>query len=617
MEPDSRIARLGAGADPDDAQFRLLVETVSDYAIFLLDTEGRVVSWNAGAQRIKGYAAAEIVGRHFSLFYTPEERAAERPRELLEHAAREGRIRDEGWRLRRDGSRFWADVVITALRDPAGRVSGYAKVTRDLTELRRSRERLETSEARLHAFADHSPALMFLKDAAGRYRFVNRRFLERFGLQAEQVIGRSDAQLFPARLSAVLSAQDAEVLASRAPLQSEQMLRSLDGEHFSVIVKFPLLDAQGAVLGIGAVATDISERKRTEQALLEQRALLAEAQKAAGLGCWEWDPASGRLTWSEELYRIYGVRPGEFQPAFEAYLGRVHPDDRQQAGALIARALIDGRPFTAEERIVRPDGTQRWLRSHCEVVRDGAGRPVKLLGTCLDVTESRASEQALRHAAASLQALSRRLVEAEEAERRRIAGELHDRVGQNLSALNINLDIVLGALGEHAPMDVRVRLRDSLALVDGTLQSIENVMAELRPPLLEEYGLGAALGWYAEEFCKRTGIEVAFTDQAREKNRELRRDAAVALFRIAQEALNNVAKHANARRVAIAVSADAGRMTVEIRDDGAGFDAVAAEARASRWGMPTMRERAEAAGGRLDIASAPGSGTVLTASVPF
>ena len=617
MEPDSRIAELGAGADPADAQFRLLVESVSDYAIFLLDGEGRVVSWNAGAQRIKGYGAAQIVGRHFSVFYTAEDRAAGRPQELLGHAAREGRIRDEGWRVRQDGSRFWADVVITALRGRNGAVTGYAKVTRDMSELRRSRERIEASEARLQAFADYSPALMFVKDAAGHYQFVNRRFLEHFGLALEQVLGRGDAQLFPARLAAALAAHDAEVLSRRAPVQSEQSLRTLDGERYSLVLKFPLLDGDGALTGIGGIATDISERKRTEQALREQRALLAEAQKVAGLGSWEWDPASGRLTWSDELCRMYGVDPAVFQPSFEAYLERVHAEDRQHAGALVARALIDGRPFSAEERIVRPDGSLRWLRSHCEVVRDAAGRPMKLLGACLDVTESRASEQALRDGAASLQALSRRLVEAEEAERRRIAGELHERVGQNLSALNINLDIVLGALGEDAPMDLRVRLRDSLALVDGTLQSIENVMAELRPPLLEEYGLGAALGWYGEEFFKRTGIEIAFRDEAREKNRELRRDAAVALFRIAQEALNNVAKHASAKHVGIALSAGDGHMTVEISDDGAGFDPLAAEARASRWGMTTMRERAEAAGGRLDIASRPGSGTVLRARVPF
>ncbi|HYX64452.1 MAG TPA: PAS domain S-box protein [Burkholderiales bacterium] len=617
MEPDSRIAELGAGADPADAQFRLLVETVSDYAIFLLDPEGRIISWNAGAQRIKGYAAVEILGRHFSVFYAPEERAAGRPQELLAVAGREGRIEDEGWRLRKDGSRFWADVVITALRDAAGRVSGYAKVTRDMTELQRHRERVETSEARLRAFADHSPALMFIKDLAGRYRFANRRFLERFGLQLAQLLGRTDAELFPRAQAAAFRANDAEVAASGRPVEVEEKARYVDGEHVSLVVKFPLFDAPGNVSAIGGIATDITERKLTEQALVEQRKLLQEAQNVAGLGCWEWDPASGRITWSEQLYRLYGLDPQRFQPSFEGYLERVHPEDRSQSGERVARALIDGRPFSTEERIVRADGAVRWLRSHCEVVRDAAGRPIKLLGACLDVTESRASEQALRAAAASLQALSRRLVEAEEAERRRIAGELHDRVGQNLSALNINLDIVLGGLGEDGSKELRLRLRDSLALVDGTLQAIENVMAELRPPLLEEYGLGAALGWYAEDFFKRTGIEIDFQDEARERNRELRRDAAVALFRIAQEALNNVAKHANARRVRIAVSASAGEMSVEVRDDGAGFDPLAAEARASRWGMTTMRERAEAAGGRLEISSNPGGGTALRATVPF
>jgi two-component system sensor histidine kinase UhpB len=221
--------------------------------------------------------------------------------------------------------------------------------------------------------------------------------------------------------------------------------------------------------------------------------------------------------------------------SFEAYLERVHPEDRTMSGTVVARALAEGSGFEHEERIVRPDGTQRLVRTHGEIVRDTGGRALKLIAACLDVTEQRAAE-------AALQSLTRRLVQAEESERRRIAGELHDRVGQTLSALNINLDILLGMLGEHAPSDVRMRLRDSLALVDGTLQSIENVMADLRPPLLEEYGVGAALGWHAEEFSRRTGIDIEFEDLAREKNRQLRREAGVALFRISQEALNNVAK---------------------------------------------------------------------------
>src|SRR2546421_5452736 len=117
MELDSRVAReLASGSDPTDAQFRLLVDTVSDYAIYLLDMAGRVTSWNAGAARIKGYAATEILGRHFSLFYPPEDRAAHLPERMLEQAARQGRFNAQGWRVRKDGSRFWADVVLTALR---------------------------------------------------------------------------------------------------------------------------------------------------------------------------------------------------------------------------------------------------------------------------------------------------------------------------------------------------------------------------------------------------------------------------------------------------------------------------------------------------------------------
>jgi len=478
-------AQLEAGGDPTDAQFRLLVETVSDYAIYLLDTGGRVMSWNAGAERIKGYAAREIMGRSFSVFYPPEDRAAGLPERMLEQARREGRYTAQGWRVRKDGTRFWADVVVTALRNRAGELTGYAKVTRDITE-----------------------------------------------------------------------------------------------------------------------------RRRAEEALLERRALLAETQSLAGLGSWEWDPNTGRFAWSDELYRIFGVEPGSVAPGFEQYLDRVHPDDRTMSATIIARALADGRGFRHEERIVRPDGTERVVRTQGRIVRDADGRALKLIAACLDITDQRAAEL-------QLQSLTRRLVQAEEAERRRIAGELHDRVGQTLSALNINLDILLGMLGEKAPQDVRLRLRDSLALVDGTLQSIENVMADLRPPLLEEYGVGAALGWHAEEFSRRTGIAIEFEDLARQKNRQLPREAGVALFRISQEALNNIAKHANARHVWLRLEADAGGMLLTIRDDGAGFDVEEARSRSSRYGMTTMKERVLAAGGQLEVDSAPGKGTTLRAKVPF
>jgi len=123
-----------------EVAFRLLVEAVQDYAIFLLGPDGRVLTWNLGAQRIKGYAADEIIGQHFSRFYTPEERAVDRPNRLLAWAAEHGRFEDEGWRVRKDGTRFWADVVVTALRDETGTPYAYAKITRDLTERREAEQ---------------------------------------------------------------------------------------------------------------------------------------------------------------------------------------------------------------------------------------------------------------------------------------------------------------------------------------------------------------------------------------------------------------------------------------------------------------------------------------------
>src|SRR3989442_8909603 len=620
MELDTPLAaELASGSDPTDAQFRLLVETVSDYAIYLLDTAGRVMSWNTGAERIKGYAAMEILGRHFSIFYLPEDRGAGRPDQMLAQAAREGRMSAQGWRLRQDGSRFWADGVITALGSRSGELTGYAKVTRDLTGWRQAHERIRESEERLQAFTNHSPAMMFLKDIDGRYRFVNRQLLARFGLRREQILGRRDDEVFPGQQAVAFAASDADVLARHSAIELEQAIVTGEGERIHMVVKSAVLDGAGAVAGIGGVATDITERKRSEQALLEQRTLLAEAQKVAGLGSWEWEPGSGRMSWSEELYRIYGLDAKEIQPSFEVFLERVHPADRVLTATVVARALAEGHGFTHEDGVRRPDGAERLVRRQGEIVRDDKGRVVKLVGACLDVTESRNAEIAQRAAAASLQSLTRRLVQVEEAERRRIAGELHDRVGQDLSALHMNLDIVLGALGEAAPPDLRLRLRDSLGLVDGTLQTIENVMADLRPPLLEEYGLGAALGWYGEEFAKRTNIGLEFEDLARERSRRLRRDAAVALFRIAQEALTNVAKHANAKRVWLRLEADAEHMLLTIRDDGAGFDTTRFEARAGRLGMTTMRGRGVAprgprgrAGGPSERATTPGAAAFLT-----
>jgi signal transduction histidine kinase/DNA-binding NarL/FixJ family response regulator len=220
----------------------------------------------------------------------------------------------------------------------------------------------------------------------------------------------------------------------------------------------------------------------------------------------------------------------------------------------------------------------------------------------------------LQHQAAEqLQTLSRRLVDVQESERRQLSRELHDRVGQNLTALGINLDILRtqGVAAQHP--ELRVRLADSVALVEATTDAIENVMAELRPPMLDDHGLLSALQWHARQFSQRTGIEVVVHggEAAQRPGPEIE----ITLFRIAQEALNNVAKHSRAVRADLELGQFGADYVLAIVDPGVGFDPQALSGPGR--GMATMRERAQAVGGRFEVSAALAQGTRIIAVVPL
>ena len=179
-------------------RFRLLVEGVVDYAIFMLDPEGRVTTWNAGAQRIKGYAAEEILGHHFSRFYPPDSIATGWPEHELEVARAEGRFEDEGWRLRKDGTRFWANVVITALRDETGTLHGFSKITRDLTERRMQEEILRHSEERFRLLVEGvRDYAIFLLDPDGRVASWNAGAERMKGYAADEIMGEHFSRFYP------------------------------------------------------------------------------------------------------------------------------------------------------------------------------------------------------------------------------------------------------------------------------------------------------------------------------------------------------------------------------------------------------------------------------------
>ena len=246
-----------------------------------------------------------------------------------------------------------------------------------------------------------------------------------------------------------------------------------------------------------------------------------------------------------------------------------------------------------------------------------AGRAIGRFGIGWDITERRRAEETLKHQSRQLRILSAKLSEAEESERKRIARELHDQVGQNLTVVGINLSIVKSALSDAGTDALRRRLEDSMDLVEEITEFTRGLMGDLRPPDMDHLGLAASIGWYGERFAMRTGVDVVV--EGEEIHPRPNPDIENNLFRIAQEVLTNIGKHARASSARIRIGVCDGMLRLVIADDGAGFEPSLAPKADERggWGLMTMAERADAIGGRFRVESAIGKGTRVTVEVPL
>ena len=485
-----------------EERFRLIVGSVKDYAILMLDPSGKIISWNEGAQRIKGYNEEEIIGRHMSIFYTPAEIAHGEPHYNLLQAEKFGRFEQEGERVRKDGSVFWANIVFTAIRDPNGKLLGFAKVTRDITERKRSEAQI-TYMARL--MEDTSDAI-FSMDTSYNIRTWNKAAELLYGYTFAEVKGKLARTVLKTQMSEDVLDAIREKMTRNGYWKGEIYYLTKAGTRLTVLLSASAVkNSEGAPDGFVMVCRDFTERKKLELQL-EQ--------------------------FNKELEEQVRKKTAELNQSYQ--------DIRQ-------------------------------LASHLQDIR--------------------------------------------EEERAGIAREIHDELGQQLTGLKMDLSWMSKRKAMQEDNELRQKAVTVTSLLDTTIMTVRRIATELRPSILDDLGLVAAIEWQCQEFERRSGICTEFNSTLAEFVHSSA--IAIGLFRICQESMTNVARHAAASRIRISLQEELDEyILLKIEDDGKGFE-VRTTGSKKTLGLLGMKERALMMGGEFRIDSEPGKGTTLFVTVPI
>lgn len=472
-----QFAQSAKDVKAGEERYRLLIEGIQDYAIFLLSPAGHVINWNPSAERIKGCTATEILGQHFSCFYPPEDVAADKPRQVLEQAILQGRFEEEGWRLRKDGSRFWANVVVTPLFTPAGELQGFSKITRDISDRQQAVTRLQTSLKQLSdlQFAIDQAAIVAATDAQGVIHYVNDKFCQLSQYSRQELIGNTHRIINSGHHPRKFFTDLWSTIASGQVWQGEIKNKAKDGTYYWVDTTIvPFLDTAGKPFQYLAIRFDITARKQIEESLQQSEERLRLALDAGHMGSWDWNLLTNEVSWSSGTEVLFGLAPGTFEGTFEAVLKLLHPNEHEPTAEILAEVFATGIDYNQEFRIITPDGNLRWMASKGRLLYNEKGEAVRLVGSTMDITERKWTEAALK----------------QQTEREQLIGAIAQRLRQSLDFDDI-LNTTVAEVRQFLQTDRVIIYRfqsdwSGIVAVESVGSEWMSIQGIVTPPLEEE-----------------------------------------------------------------------------------------------------------------------------------
>jgi PAS domain S-box-containing protein len=593
----------------------LIINAVKDCAIYMLDSEGRIASWNPGARTLNGYEYDEVIDRPFSMLYPPDRKAP--PEGELVVAARRGWYEEECWHLRKDGSQYCGDDIISAIRDEEGVLRGFAVVTRDATPRIQLREQTERARDYYLSLFSSFPNLVWRSDKDGRCEYVNQAWLDYTGRSMDAESGQGWVDGVHADDRAAWSNIVAHTFPTGKPFEFEFRLRRADGEYGSMICSGrPYHDLKGDYAGYLCSCYDNTERRNAENALRESEeryqrmttnvpGMVFKLQRTA-------DGALRFLYVSQGALGVTGMEAAALTTGIDAFLDLLEPVDRDSVLASLDDSASRLTTLNWAGRLhPKHEAMERWITLRAKPRVDDHDNTL-WDGVIFDESQGRLAQLEIERSREELRSLSSHLQTVREEEKARIAREVHDELGATLTGLRIDLDWLIDHQ-DSVPEPARQKYEGMLGLLQAAVAATRKIVTELRPSILDDLGLASALRWQIGEYQKQS--DISFKLQTPEEDIRIDRDRALALFRIFQETITNVNKHAQATQVDVTLSQAGDALVMQIRDNGVGI-AEGALRRPTSHGIRGMRERVQTLGGTVSISGEPGVGTTVIVTVP-
>jgi PAS domain S-box-containing protein len=583
----------------------------------VLDNQSRILYWSARATEIFEWTEAEVKGKNvyqLPIVYKDDEELVARTIDEVKRGnlQRNQQVNRNYTRSRRV---IWCEWYNSTLKDEAGEVVSVLCLVQDITERVMAEQALAKSQQQLSLIYNsaNDPMWLIHIEKTGRFRFedINTAFTEVTGLTPDKVIGHTIEEVLPASSHALVREKYNEAIQTGKVIDYLEVAVHPLGKRVGEIRVIPVKDERGKVTKIVGIANDITQRKRIEEELIERETKLRTILQT--------EPECIMLL--DEECRVLEINP--------AGLLLIEADDASSVRGMPMNPLV-GEPYRGDMRQLADDvcrgesrklefeltglkGTHRHCLIHTVPLCDAQGKITALLAVIRDITEDKAQEEKLKDLNQKLRSLAAHIEEVREEERAEIAREIHDELGQQLTAIKMDVAWVAkkGDIQDHS---VAQRLQDAMLLIDVMVNTVRRIATDLRPSILDDLGLQEALKWQTEEFQKRSGIHCQFTTN--NKGAMIPPGIAITLFRIYQESLTNIRRHAGATEVVSELKINKQQLTLLIRDNGKGFDKREIE-RKKTLGILGMEERVLKLGGSLELQSEPQKGTLVKVVIPY